>query len=82
MFVKYWAKRRRLSTTTPGQGGMGSFAWSLLCIYFLMKGSHPPVVQNLQETTMGRRAIDAYAVATAKVHLGTQRANAHRGSEA
>jgi len=39
MFIKYWSKRRRLSNTTPGQGGMGSFAWSLLCIYFLMKGA-------------------------------------------
>jgi len=70
MFIKYWAKRRRLSTTTPGHGGMGSFAWSLLCIYFLMKGTHPPVLQNLH--SMARRDIDVYAVATAKVHLGTQ----------
>jgi hypothetical protein len=41
-----------------------------LCIYFNMKGTHPPVVHNLQATSTGRGAIGA--VATAKVHMGAQ----------
>jgi DNA polymerase sigma len=49
-FVKYWAKARKLSNTR--QGGMGSFAWSLTCIYFLSNGARPPVLPNLQNTNV------------------------------
>ena len=37
---------RKLTDTR--RGGMGSFAWCLLCIHFLMKVAKPAVVPNLQ----------------------------------
>lgn len=63
MFIKYWSKKRKLSDTTPRQGGMGSFAWSLLCIYFLMKdtggaGGEGAVVPCLQEGSRERGGSD------------------------
>jgi Nucleotidyltransferase domain len=45
-FVKHWAKARALTNTRLG--GMGSFAWSLTCIYFLIKVTQPAVLPNLQ----------------------------------
>jgi DNA polymerase sigma len=46
LFIKHWSKMRKLTDTR--RGGMGSFAWCLLCIHFLMKVAKPPVVPNLQ----------------------------------
>jgi DNA polymerase sigma len=62
VFIKYWSKRRGLTNTTPGQGGMGSFAWSLLCIYFLMKATTPQVVPNLQAMATTRRSFQEYDI--------------------
>lgn len=46
LFVKHWSKVRKLRDTR--NGGLGSYAWCLMCIYFLMKVAKPPVVPNLQ----------------------------------
>lgn len=46
IFIKYWSKMRKLTDTQ--HGGLGSYAWCLLCIYFLMKVTKPPLVPNLQ----------------------------------
>ena len=46
LFVKHWSKVRKLGDTQ--HGGLGSYGWCLLCIYFLMKVAKPPVVPNLQ----------------------------------
>lgn len=60
LFVKHWSKMRRISDTR--RGGMGSFAWCLICIYFLMKVTKPPVVPNLQLMATGRKVIQGYDV--------------------
>jgi DNA polymerase sigma len=44
-FVKYWAKRRRINE--PYLGTLSSYAYVLLCIYYLQ--TRPvPVIPNLQ----------------------------------
>jgi DNA polymerase sigma len=53
LFVKHWSKTRKVADTR--RGGMGSFAWCLLCIYFLMKVAKPPVVPNLQSMAKERK---------------------------
>jgi len=63
-FVKHWAKARKLSNTQ--QGGMGSFAWSLMCIYFLIKGTHPPVLPSLQNGTFAPEYIQGINVGYSK----------------
>jgi terminal uridylyltransferase len=60
LFVKHWSKMRGISDTR--RGGMGSFAWCLLCIYFLMKVAKPPVVPNLQLMATERKYIQGYDV--------------------
>ena len=45
---------------------MGSFAWCLLCIYFLMKVTNPPVVPNLQSMAREREYIEGYDVSFVK----------------
>lgn len=46
LFIKYWSKRNGLTDTR--HGGVGSFAWCLLCIYFLMTVVRPPIVPTPQ----------------------------------
>ena len=60
--VKHWSKMRGISDTR--RGGMGSFAWCLLCIYFLMKVAKPPVVptRNLQLMATEHKYIQGYDV--------------------
>ena len=53
LFVKHWSKTRKVADTR--RGGMGSFAWCLLCIYFLMKVAKPPIVPNLQSMATERK---------------------------
>lgn len=48
------------------RGGMGSFAWCLLCIYFLMKVAKPPVVPNLQSMATERKYFQGCAVGFSK----------------
>jgi len=64
LFIKYWSKSRRISNTRLG--GMGSFAWCLLCIYFLMKVTKPPVVPNLQLMATEWKYIEGYNVGFCK----------------
>jgi len=46
LLIKHWSKMRNISNTR--QGGLGSYAWCLLSLYFLMKIAKPPVIPNLQ----------------------------------
>jgi hypothetical protein len=64
IFVKYWSKMRKVADTR--QGGLGSFAWCLLCIYFLMKVADPPVVPNLQAIARERKYCQGYDVGFSK----------------
>jgi DNA polymerase sigma len=64
LFVKHWSKARNLSNTR--RGGMGSFAWSLICICFLMKVTEPPVVPNLQALAVTTHYFQGYNVAFSK----------------
>jgi terminal uridylyltransferase len=64
LFVKHWSKRRNVSDTR--RGGMGSFAWCLLCIYFLMKAAKPPVVPNLQAMATERKYFQGFDVSFSK----------------
>jgi terminal uridylyltransferase len=70
-FVKYWAKVRKLSNTR--QGGMGSFAWSLTCIYFLMSVALPPILPNLQKTNVTPAYFQGFNVAFSKDMAGSYR---------
>jgi DNA polymerase sigma len=53
LFIKHWSKARNVGDTR--RGGMGSYAWCLLCIYFLMKVAKPPIVPNLQSMATERK---------------------------
>ena len=64
LFVKYWSKMRQLTDTR--RGGMGSFAWCLLCIHFLMKVANPPVVPNLQAMPRAEKDIQGCDVGFSK----------------
>jgi len=64
IFVKYWSKMRKVADTR--QGGLGSFAWCLLCIYFLMKVAEPPVVPNLQAIAREMEYCQGYDVGFSK----------------
>lgn len=64
LFIKYWSKARKLTDTR--QGGMGSFAWCLLCIYFLMKVTKPSVVPNLQSIAKETKYMYGYDVSFSK----------------
>lgn len=68
-FVKYWAKTRKLSDTR--HGGMGSFAWSLTCIYFLISVAQPPVLPNLQNTTSAPQYFEGFNVAFSRNIAGS-----------
>jgi len=70
-FVKHWAKVRKLSNTR--QGGMGSFAWSLMCIYFLITIVQPSVLPNLQNANAAPEYFQGYSVAFSKGDAGSYR---------
>ncbi|KNC77102.1 hypothetical protein SARC_10426 [Sphaeroforma arctica JP610] len=45
-FVKFWAKQRNINE--PYLGTLSSYAYVLLCIYYLQACSQPPILPNLQ----------------------------------
>ena len=47
-------------------GGMGAFAWCLLCIYFLMKVARPPIVPNLQAMSRDHKYVQGCDVGFSK----------------
>ena len=68
IFVKLWAKRRKINS--PYHGTLSSYGYALMVLHYLMNVVQPPVIPNLQrvpraieDTSPGNdRVIDGYTV--------------------